>query len=158
MLLSTSRLLVMLTPSGLLDALVQSCRGVLPEGTTLLKSGDPADSSLSPTWLEFWIDRVGSPVARRNAAASQVDVSFTVNCFGRPPATPGQVQTLAEAVRQHITALRLPISQDALPVGMVMLQEAEMRDLSRPATQKTASLSQWSISVRGTLHTCPLTH
>ena len=148
----------MLTPAGILEALVQSCQGVLPEGTTLLKSGDPADSSPSLTWLEFWIDRLESPVARRTAAASQVNLTVTVNCFGRPPATPTQVQTLAETVRQHLTSLRLPMTQDALPMGLVTFQEAEMRDLSRPATQKTASLSQWSLSVRGTFHACPLTH
>jgi hypothetical protein len=27
-----------------------------------------------------------------------------------------------------------------------------MRDLSRPATQKSAGLHQWSVTVRGTLH------
>ena len=148
----------MLTPTVLLDALVQSCRVVLPTGTTLLKSGDPADASLSPAWLEFWIDRLGSPVARRCASDNRVDLSITVNCFGRPPAVSGQVQALAETARQHLTRLRLSIEQHAIEVGLVTLVEAEMRDLSRPATQKAAGLSQWSVTVRGTFHACSPSH
>ena len=139
------------TPTALLDTLIQHCRPALPTGTTLLKSGDAADSSLSFVWLEFWVDRMGTPVARR-VAPHQTDLSITVNCFGRPPTTPSQVQSLAETVRQQLTRLRLPISQDGQLVGLLTFLEAEMRDLSRPATQKSASLRQWSISVRGTLH------
>lgn len=140
----------MLTPSDLLDALRQSCRSVLPSGTTLLKSGDPADSTLSSVWLECWIDRVGSPLARRHSP-SQSELSITVNCFGRPPATPSQVQALAETTRQHLTRLQLSVSQEAEAVGFITLYEAEMRDLSRPATQKSAGLLQWTITVRGIL-------
>ena len=141
----------MLTPTDLLDALIQSCRPVLPTGTTLLKSGDAVDSSLSFVWLEFWVDRMGAPVTRR-VAPHQTDLSITVNCFGRPPTTPSQVQTLAETIRQQLTRLRLPIQQDTTTVGLLALLEPEMRDLSRPATQKSAGLRQWSVSVRGTLH------
>ena len=148
----------MLTPSMILEALLQSCRLDLPTGTTLLKSGDPADATLSAAWVELWIDRLGSPVARRNTASRQIDLSLTINCFGRPPATPSQVQALAESTRQHLTGLRLAINQDALSMGLVVLREAEMRDLSRPATQKTAGLFQWSVTVRGTLHPCPSAH
>ncbi len=140
----------MLTPTDLLDALIQSCRPALPTGTTLLKSGDAADASLSFVWLEFWVDHMGSPVARR-VAPHQTDLSITVNCFGRPPTTPSQVQTLAETIRQQLTRLRLPILQDSVAVALLTLNEAEMRDLSRPATQKSAGLRQWSITVRGTL-------
>ena len=142
----------MLTPSVLLDALMQSCRPDLPAGTSLLKSGDPTEASLSSVWLEFWVDRISSPVARRNSSHSRVDLSFTVNCFGRPPAAPDQVQALAETTRHHLTHLRLPLTSETLTVGWVTLLEAEMRDLSRPATQKSAGLSQWSVTVRGTLH------
>ena len=144
----------MLTPAVILDSLMQSCRLDLPAGTTLLKSGDPADAALSAAWVELWIDRLGSPVSRRNAASSQVDLSVTVNCFGRPPATPSQVQALAESTRQHLTGLRLSITPNAMSMGLVVLREAEMRDLSRPATQKSAGLLQWSVTVRGTLHPC----
>ncbi len=144
----------MLTPTDLLEALIQHCRPAVPTGTTLLKSGDATDSSLSPVWLEFWVDRMGAPVARR-VAPQQTDLSITVNCFGRPPTTPIQVQTLAETVRQQLTRLRLPLLQGTVAVGLLTLHEAEMRDLSRPATQKSAGLRQWSLSVRGTLH--PLT-
>jgi hypothetical protein len=139
------------TPTSLLTAVIEHCRPALPTGTTLLKSGDAADASLSFVWLEFWVDRMGSPVARRTAP-HQTDLSITVNCFGRPPTTPNQVQSLAETVRQQLTRLRLPISQDTVTVGLLTLLEPEMRDLSRPATQKSAGLRQWSISVRGTLH------
>ena len=141
----------MLTSTDLLEAIIQHNRLALPTGTTLLKSGDAADSSLSFVWLEYWVDRLGSPVARR-VAPHQTDLSITVNCFGRPPTTPSQVQTLAETVRQQLTRLRLPIQQDTVTVGLLTLNEPEMRDLSRPATQKSAGLRQWSISVRGTLH------
>ena len=144
----------MLTPTDLLEALIQHCRPALPTGTTLLKSGDAADASLSFVWLEFWVDRMGAPVARR-VAPRQTDLSITVNCFGRPPTTPRQVQTLAETIRQQLTRLRLPILQDTVTVGLLTLHEPEMRDLSRPATQKSAGLRQWSVTVRGTLH--PLT-
>ena len=140
----------MLTPTDLLEALIQHCRPALPTGTTLLKSGDAADASLSFVWLEFWVDRMGAPVARR-VASHQTDLSITVNCFGRPPTTPSQVQTLAETVRQQLTRLRLPVLQDTLAVGLLTLLEPEMRDLSRPATQKSAGLRQWSITVRGNL-------
>ncbi len=140
----------MLTPTDLLDSLIQYCRPALPTGTTLLKSGDATDSSLSLVWLEFWVDRMGTPVARR-VAPHQTDLSITVNCFGRPPTTPSQVQTQAETVRQQLTRLRLPILQDTVAVGLLTLNEAEMRDLSRPATQKSAGLRQWSVTVRGTL-------
>lgn len=148
----------MLTSSVILDALVQSCRLDLPTGTTLLKSGDPADATLSPAWVELWIDRLGSPVTRRNTASSQIDLSLTINCFGRPSATPSQVQALAESTRQHLTGLRLSINQDTMSMGLVVLREAEMRDLSRPATQKSAGLYQWSVIVRGTLHPCLSPH
>ena len=144
----------MTTPTDLLTALIQHCRPTLPTGTTLLKSGDAADASLSFVWLEFWVDRMGAPVARR-VDPHQTDLSITVNCFGRPPTTPSQVQTLAETIRQQLTRLRLPLSQDNVTVGLLSLHEAEMRDLSRPATQKSAGLRQWSVTVRGTLH--PLT-
>lgn len=139
----------MLTPTDLLDALIQSCRPILPTGTTLLKSGDPSDATLSAVWLEFWVDRMSSPLARR-AAPHQTDLAVTVNCFGRPPATPNQVQALAEAVRQQLTRLCLPVPP-AAATELLTLDEAEMRDLSRPATQKSAGLRQWSITVRGTL-------
>ena len=139
------------TPTDLLEALIQHCRPALPSGTTLLKSGDAADSSLSFVWLEFWVDRMGTPVARR-IAPQQTDLSITVNCFGRPPATPSQVQALAETVRQQLTRLRLPVLQDTVTAGLLTLLEAEMRDLSRPATQKSAGLRQWSVTIRGTLH------
>jgi hypothetical protein len=141
----------MLTPTDLLEALIQTCRPNLPTGTTLLKSGDAGDSSLSAVWLEFWVDRMSSPLARR-VASHQTDLSITVNCFGRPSTTLNQVQTHAETIRQHLTRMRLPISQDSVTVGLLTLNEPEMRDLSRPATQKSAGLRQWSISVRGTLH------
>ena len=142
----------MLTPSVMIEALVLSCRLVLPSGMTLLKSGDPADSSLSAVWLEFWVDRFGSPLARRNAPYL-AELSITVNCFGRNPSTPDQLQILAESTRQHLTRLRLPVSQEAFPVGFITFYEAEMRDLSRPATQKSAALRQWSVTVRGTFQT-----
>ena len=148
----------MLTPAVLLDALTQSCRVALPLGITLLKSGDSADSSLSPAWLEFWVERLGSPVARRADTTRRADLSLVVNCFGRPPATPEQVQALAESARQHLTRLRFPLKQDAIDVGLVTLLEAEMRDLSRPATSKSAGLYQWSVTVRGTLHPCVESH
>ncbi len=140
----------MLTPSDLLDALTQSCRPVLPAGTTVLKSGDPAASTLSSVWLECWVDRIGSPLARRNSPL-QSDLSITVNCFGRPPATPSQVQALAETIRQHLTRLQLPALQEAETVALITLYEAEMRDLSRPATLKSAGLLQWSVTLRGSL-------
>ena len=144
-------LLVMPTPTDLLNALIQHCRPALPTGTTLLKSGDAADASLSLVWLEFWVDRMGVPVARR-VSPHQTDLSITVNCLGRPPTTPSQVQTLAETIRQQLTRLRLPVLQDTVAVDLLTLNEAEMRDLSRPATQKSAGLRQWSVTVRGTLH------
>lgn len=143
----------MLTPTDLLQALIESCRTSLPTGTTLLKSGDPASSTLSLVWLEFWVDRMSSPLARR-VDPHLTDLSITVNCFGRPPATPSQVQTLAESVRQQLTRLRLTVQPDTT-AGLLTLDEAEMHDLSRPATQKSAGLLQWSVTVRGTLH--PLT-
>ena len=141
----------MLTSTDLLDGLIQSCRPSLPTGTTLLKSGDPADSSLSTVWLEFWVDRMTSPLARR-VAPHQIELSITVNCFGRPPVTPSQIQSLAESVRQQLTRLRLPVQPDTAAASLLTLNEAEMRDLSRPATQKSAGLRQWSITIRGTLH------
>jgi hypothetical protein len=144
----------MLIPKVILEALLQSLQSVLPSGTTLLQAGDSHDSSLSPAWVECWVDRVASPVARRTASQCRIDLSFTVNCLGRPPATPSQVQTLAETIRRNLTCLSMPYQLPAGGSGLVTLLEAEMRDLSRPATQKSASLLQWTVTVRGTLYPC----
>jgi hypothetical protein len=143
----------MLIPKVILEALVQTLQAALPHGTTLLQAGDSHDSSLSPAWVECWVDRVASPVARRTPSQSRIDLSFTVNCLGRSPAIPSQVQSLAESVRQAVTCLRLSIQPEG-DGGLVTFQEAEMRDLSRPATQKSASLLQWTVTVRGTLYPC----
>ncbi len=148
----------MLIPSVILDSLVQSLQAAVPGGTTVLKAGDSSGSSLSLAWVECWIDRVTSPPARRTVSPTHADLSFTVNCLGRPPATPTQVQTLAEAIRQHLTSLRLSLQSESTGEGLIRLQEPEMRDLSRPATHKSAELLQWTITVRGTLFPCSTLH
>lgn len=141
----------MLIPAVILDALMHSLESVLPSGTTLLKAGDAHDSSLSPAWMELWVDRISTPAARRTSIHRRIDLSFTVNCLGRLPATQDQVQTLAESVRQYVAGLRLPLDPTTGDGGLLTLQEAEMRDLSRPATQKSAGLLQWTVTFRGTL-------
>lgn len=149
----------MLIPAVILDSLMQSLQTVLPGGTTLLKAGDSHDSSLSLAWVEFWVDRLTTPVSRRTSSQHWVELSLTVNCLGRPPATQAQVQALAESIRQHVTRLRLPLLPPTGEGGLVMFQEAELRDLSRPATQKSASLLQWTVTFKATLYPCsaPLT-
>ena len=141
----------MLIPAVILDALMQSLESVLPSGTTLLKAGDAHDSSLSLAWVELWVDRISTPAARRTSIHRRIDLSFTVNCLGRLPATQDQVQALAESVRQYVAGLRLPLDPPTGDGGLLTLQEAEMRDLSRPATQKSAGLLQWTVTFRGTL-------
>ena len=141
----------MLIPAVILDALMHSLESVLPSGTTLLKAGDAHDSSLSPAWMELWVDRISTPAARRTSIHRRIDLSFTVNCLGRLPATQDQVQTLAESVRQYVAGLRLPLDPPTGDGGLLTLLEAEMRDLSRPATQKSAGLLQWTVTFRGTL-------
>lgn len=144
----------MLIPAVILDALMQSLQPILPAGTTLLKAGDSHDSTLSFAWVEFWVDRLTTPTARRACTQNWIDLSFTVNTLGRSPVSSSQVQALAEAIRRHVSSLRLSVNPPAGESGLLTLQEAEIRDLSRPATQKSAGLLQWTITFRGSLYSC----
>lgn len=148
----------MLTPVVILEALMQSLQANLPAGTTLLKAGDSHDSALSTVWVELWVDRITTPASRRASTQRWIDLSFTVNSLGRSPASQSQVQALAETIRRHISGLRLPLDPSAGEGGLLTLQEAEIRDLSRPATQKSAGLLQWTVTFRGTLFPCSTSH
>jgi len=145
----------MLTPAVILDALIPSLQAILPAGTSLLKAGDAHDSTLSAAWVELWVDRLTTPAARRASTQNWIDLSFTVNSLGRSPASPSQVQALAEAIRRHVSRLRLPLAPPSGEEGLLTLQEAEIRDLSRPATQKSAGLLQWTVTFRGSLFSGP---
>lgn len=144
----------MLTPAVILDALMQSLQAILPAGTSLLKAGDTHDSTLSSVWVELWVDRLTTPAARRASTQNWIDLSFTINSLGRSPASPSQVQALAEAIRRHVSRLRVSVHPSPEEEGLLTLQEAEIRDLSRPATQRSAGLLQWTITFRGSLFFC----
>lgn len=148
----------MLTPAVILEALMQSLQTSLPAGTTLLKAGDSHDSTLSTAWVELWVDRLTTPTSRRASTQRWIDLSFTVNSLGRSPASQSQVQALAETIRRHVSSLRLPLDPSAGEGGLLTMQEAEVRDLSRPATQKSAGLLQWTVTFRGTLFPCSTSH
>lgn len=142
----------MLTPASLLHDLVASCRAALPDGTHVLTASDP-DSlpGVSSTWCELWIDRWSSPPYRTRSPTYPIEVSVVAHAFGRPPILSQAVQQLAESLRTHLTQLVLPVSHGSESSGHLRLGEAELRDLSRPASTKSAGLLQWTISVRGLL-------
>ncbi len=137
------------TTTSLLNALITHCRSGLPEGTTILQPGEASHVPPSTAWAEFWIDRLTTPISRR-AAPAEVEFSLTINCFARPPVTAIAAANLAESISQCLANALVPLSTDHTAGHLIRLREPERRDLSRPATAKSAGLWHWSITLKGT--------
>ena len=133
----------------LLNATIAHCRAVLREGTVLLQSGDAVTLTPAGAWAEFWIDRVSTPIARRTAPAT-LELGLTINCFGRPPVTATAPAELATTIQKHLSGVTIPFAPEAPTGCWIRLQEADCRDVSRPATAKSTGLWHWVVTIRGT--------
>lgn len=133
----------------LLAAIVGHCRTQLPEGITILQPGDALQSVPNSAWSEFWVDRIVSPVRRRPASA-EIEFSLTINCFARPPHPVATTSQLASQIADVLRAATIAIAPQMPNFGIIRLKEPELRDVSRPATAKSAGLWHWIISFPGT--------
>jgi hypothetical protein len=138
-----------MSATDLLARLILHCRSALPEGTVILQPGDSLQHSPASAWAEFWIDRISTSISRRSSPR-ETEFSLTINCFARPPQSTSAATQLANALSDCLRQSDVPLNVQEPSCGTLRLREPELRDVSRPATAKTAGLWHWIVSVKGT--------
>lgn len=139
-----------MSATDLLERLILHCRSALPEGIVILQPGDSLQQSPATVWAEFWIDRLSTSVTRRSSPR-ETEFSLTINCFARPPQSASAATHLADALSSCLRHAHIPLNVPDPASGVLRLREPELRDVSRPATAKSAGLWHWILSVRGTV-------
>jgi len=138
-----------MSATDLLERLILHCRTALPEGTVILQPGASLHQSPTVAWAEFWIDRISTSISRRSSP-QESEFSLTINCFARPPQSASAAAQLANTLSSCLRQSDIPLHAE-VPSGEVLrLREPELRDVSRPATAKSAGLWHWIVSVKGT--------
>ncbi len=138
-----------MSATDLLARLILHCRTALPEGTVILQPGDSLPQSPASAWAEFWIDRISTSISRRSSP-QESEFSLTINCFARPPQSASAATQLANALSDCLRQSDVPLNVQEPSCGTIRLREPELRDVSRPATARSAGLWHWIVSVKGT--------
>lgn len=138
-----------MSATDLLERLILHCRTALPEGTVILQPGASLHQSPTVAWAEFWIDRISTSISRRSSP-QESEFSLTINCFARPPQSASAAAQMANALSNRLRQSDVPLHAEVLSGGVLRLREPELRDVSRPATAKSAGLWHWIVSVKGT--------
>jgi hypothetical protein len=138
-----------MSATDLLARLILHCRLALPEGTVILQPGDSLQQSPAAAWAEFWLDRLSTPVSRRSSPRES-EFSLTINCFARPPQSASAAAQLANALSNCLRQSDVSLNVQEPSCGTLRLREPELRDVSRPATAKSAGLWHWIVSVKDT--------